>query len=133
MQFPDSPVTFNVRLFTPNTVVIPGLSEKAGNRLLSSGGLYVDAIVKRSGELLLIEAKVEMESQALGQLLIYRELIKKTPGFDALTDGDIVLRMVSPIAKPWIDSVLAKYGIEVDHWAPKWIIDYLAELRVQRF
>lgn len=132
MQFPNSPVTFNLRLFTPKSVAISGLSKEASNRLLSRAGLYVDALIQHGGGVILIEAKVEMESQALGQLLIYKELIKETPGYVYLTDEAITLRLVSPIKKPWIDDVLAKYDIEVDHWAPKWIIDYLAELRVRR-
>ena len=132
MQYPDFPVTFNVRLFIESEVSIAGLSLRASQRLLSQAGLYVDALVQKGEGVILIEAKVEMESQALGQLLIYKELIKDTPGYAGLIDQNIELRMVSPIAKPWIDKVLIQYGVVIDHWAPEWIIEYLAELKVKR-
>jgi len=132
MRFPGDVVSFNVRLFTDPDVSIPGLSAESTLRLISRSGLFVDAIIHRGSDVILIEAKVEMESQALGQLLIYKELIQKTPGFDHLLPEDISLLMVSPITKPWIDPVLRKYGVMVDHWSPDWIVGYLAELKVKR-
>ena len=111
---------------------VGGLSPEASQRLLSRTGLYVDAAVIFPAEILLIEAKVEMESQALGQLLIYKDILRRTPGYSNWREEQVRLRLVTPNRKAEIEKAAARYGIEVDHFNPPWLIGYLLRLKRRR-
>lgn len=131
-HFPNEIVHFNLRLYEDPKVAVPGLSEKASRRLLSRTGIYVDALVELEGVVLLIEAKVENEVQALGELVQYAMMLPLTPGWENITPNMIRLRLVSPVKKDFIIRMAERFAIEIDTWAPDYILEYLLELKRKR-
>jgi len=92
----------------------------------------VDAILRLQTGVVLIEAKVERESHAIGQLIMYADLLGVTPEWEWTRDFPVRVRLVSPVIKPDIDNMARRLGIEVVHYSPKWILEYLARLKIAR-
>jgi len=71
----------------------------------------IDAVaVDRSGTHHIIEAKVKLDPEALGQLLCYAELYKRK---NKLSDADIQLHVVAGEDEPVLQFIFEKYGVKV--------------------
>ena len=89
---------------------------------------YADAVVVTDDAIWIIEAKIRNPRTAIGQLLDYRERLKVTPEFKQWLNRPIKLLLVIPIPAPEIESLAKNYGIEVDHYLPEWVANYMREV-----
>ena len=51
-----------------------------------------------------------------------------TPEFNQWLNRPIKLLLVIPIPAPEIEAVAKQYGIEVDHYLPEWVANYMREV-----
>ena len=72
---------------------------------------YADLIYVENETIWIVEFKVRRQSGALGQLIIYREEIKKTVEFSPWLDLPIRLRLVVPVEDIAVKEACNKLGI----------------------
>jgi hypothetical protein len=93
--------------------------------MLRVANWYADAIIVTPNEGLVVEAKVDPDSGAVGQALFYRTLIFSTPAmqpFLHLQFNPVVLFAEDDSAMtPWARSL----GVRVEIYTPTWIQTYL--------
>jgi len=88
-------------------------------------GANIDAIAVLPTEVHLIEAMVRHEPGAIEDLLKYRELLPHTTGLEPLTNRPIKLILVTPLELGWYEQFANKLGVEIRHYRPPWILEYL--------
>ena len=118
-RWPDKRAMFRVRLGNlPN--------------ILHPTARYADAVVVDEPDVYLIEAKLENGLRAIGQLILYRKLLKETPGFEKYADEHIKsLLVVGKVEKDLIETATSM-GIEVDVFQPPWVLPFLESLITKR-
>lgn len=81
----------------------------------------VDAFIHTSPNLTLVEGKIDNESQALGQLLYYRFLVPRTPGYQHVDPMKIGLIIILVRDLPLLEEFAHSLGISVVKYCPDWI------------
>jgi hypothetical protein len=89
---------------------------------------WVDAIVVLKDRVILIEGKIRTIAGAVGQLLLYRNLLPKTPEMAPYKALPVEMLLVTARPDPRIIEMAASSGIRVDIYRPDWILDYLKTL-----
>jgi len=74
----------------------------------------IDAIVVDGEAIYMIEAKVAKEWENLGKMIIYRELLPQTPGWENVDVSKIRPLLVMAKASPLLKQVAERFGVEVD-------------------
>jgi len=87
-----------------------------------------DAVVLLPDEVHLIEAKVREERGKLEQLLLYRYMFPRTPGFERHREKKIRTLLLTPKDQGEMEEFLAMYDVEVVYYRPAWIQEYLGTL-----
>jgi len=113
-RFTHTEVHTHVRLGSPPQISIPGLDPEKARRMMMPGLPEVDAIVVDGADIYMIEAKVAKEWENLGKMIIYRELLPQTPGWEGVDVSRIKPLLVMAKASPLLASVAAKFGVQVD-------------------
>ena len=104
---------------------IQGLTEEE-RRALMPFGASADAIVCLPRETHIVEAMVRHEPGAMEDLLKYKELLPYTTGYEKAAEKPIRLIILTPLELGWYEKFYNKYGVEVAHYSPLWIREYLA-------
>jgi len=92
------------------------------------GGMFgasVDAVVVHKGEVILVEAMVRHEPGSGEDLLKYKMLLPYTTGYEWTKDKPIRLIILTPLELGWYEKFYNSLGIEVVHYKPLWIEEYL--------
>jgi len=113
-RFTGTSIYTHVRLGSPPAIEIPGLDPEKARRMLMPGLPEIDAIVVDQGQIYMIEAKVAKEWENLGKMLIYRELLPVTPGWEGVDPTKIRPLLVMARASPLLQQVAKRFGVEVD-------------------
>ncbi len=117
MNHPDSLQWRRVRLGPLPTVDL--------SRMFMVTQNWIDAIVKKESEVLLIEAKLRNESAGIGQLLLYDSLFRQTPEFTELHEYPRKLILLCYRNIPAVREAVKQYDIEYVVFQPQWLIDAL--------
>jgi len=113
-RFTGTEVWTHVRLGALPDLKIPGLDPEAARRLAMPGLPEIDAIVVEGEDVYLIEAKVVKEWENLGKMIIYRELLPVTPGWEGVDVRRIKPILVMAKASPLLRQVAQKFGVQVE-------------------
>lgn len=126
-RFPGIPTSVHLRVGWPNSVdpKQPGALEE---RQLKLSTLPEADLVVRTEELATIyEFKIRREQEALGKLLLYRELLLSTPGYEDLKEENVALVIVTGREDPRVTAMAAKLGILEIPYRRDWLTKALAE------
>lgn len=129
-QYPQGGYTLNAYLGP----ALDGLVEEKGlERALRESAPWrprVDALVEESGRLVLVEAEIRQPRNAVGNLLVYRNLVDTTPELRAYWGRPTGMVLLMPWTNATIDAMARTAGIRVEIYNPPWIAEYVAELGV---
>lgn len=82
---------------------------------------YADAIAVRPSELVIIEAKMRAEPDAISQLELYALLAPQTPELQPFLDRPLVMELVVAVPDPVVQLLADRRGVRVRHHAPAWL------------
>ena len=89
---------------------------------------WIDAIYFEDDVVYLVEAKLKPKADAIGQLLLYRDLFSKTPEFTAFKGMPVKTVMLTTRKDANIERLASDNSIEYVVYAPFWVKKALAEL-----
>ena len=84
-----------------------------------------DAIVITPTALVLIEGELRRPIVAIGELLVYRELLPQTQSLAAYWSMPIRTVLLTPLPDPTLEVVMKRLGIEIALYRPLWVEEYL--------
>ncbi len=87
-----------------------------------------DAVVVTPNEIVLIEGELRRPSLALGELLVYRDLISTTTELKPYSGRAIKTILLCPITDPTLTMQLKDHKIDLAVYRPKWVEQYLQEV-----
>lgn len=98
-----------------------------GSKLFQPSRPRIDAVIPTKDEYWLIEAKIREAKAAIGDLLVYHELAKRTPDLPGYTEQPFRLRLVVPWALDWIKLEALAHSMELVVFLPAWVEDYVRD------
>ena len=129
-QYPQGGYTLNARLGP----ALDGLVESIGlDRALRESAPWrprVDALAVEPRVVVLVEAEIRQVRNAVGNLLVYRNLVPTTPELREHWGKPVEMVLLSPWTNSTIDAMARTAGVRVAIYNPPWIADYVAELHV---
>lgn len=93
--------------------------------MLRVANWYADAVVISSTEALVIEAKVDPDPGAVGQVLFYRSLIYSTPALAGFTHLPLMPVVLFAEDDSGVTPFARGLGCRVEIYTPPWIATYL--------
>jgi len=114
-----------VRLGKVPTIKVEGIPEEKMIGFFKPCWVYADAVVWDPPILWVIEAKVDDETRAIGQLKYYLTLIEETPGL--ITEEIKEVKGLILLARriPAIAEFAKREGVEIDFYLPEWLEEFL--------
>jgi hypothetical protein len=129
-QYPRGGYTLNARLGP----ALDGLVESIGlERALQESAPWrprVDALAVEAGLVVLVEAEIRQVRNAVGNLLVYRNLVATTPELREHWGKPVEMVLLTPWTNSTIDAMARTAGVRMEVYNPPWIADYVAELQV---
>lgn len=80
---------------------------------------WADAIFLKDGKLHIVEAKIVPDPKAIGQLEMYKELIKVTPEFSAYENWPVEMVLLASELDLATAQMCSKKGIKYEVWKPQ--------------
>jgi len=87
-----------------------------------------DAVVVTKDEIILIEGELRRPTMALGELLVYRDLINTTPELQPYLGRKLRTILLCPVEDPTITMQLRDHNVELALYKPAWVETYLKEV-----
>jgi hypothetical protein len=125
ITYPPGTWRTNVRMGDELFARKEGLTEGERLQLLGLLGACADAVVFLPTETHIIEAMVRHEPGAAEDLLKYKWLLPYTSTLKNRVKEPIRLFILTPLELGGIEKFYNTLGIEVKHYSPMWIIEYL--------
>lgn len=125
--FTGSRIRYHIRLGTwPQPQTAEDLSE-AERALLSVRMRWADALVLDPKRLTVLEGKLRPSEylKGLGELQLYRHLVKHTPGLEAFKAVPVVGRLLISLPDPTVSWLARSNGLEVAVYQPTFWSEYL--------
>jgi hypothetical protein len=97
-------------------------------RLLRSSRPFrfeADAVCFADGKLTLIEGKLLRLREGLGDLVVYRHLVERTPELRPFAGRPVRLWLLTPWWGTWLGELAGELGVEVQVYAPDWVQGYV--------
>ena len=105
----------------PLSTFLEGASYQVFNpRLYEVLGKWADVIACYTDRAVLAEVKVKLRPEALGQLLIYRDLFLRTPRFSAWKKLPLQAICVYAVGDEATERALAASSITTERYCPSW-------------
>jgi len=127
-RFPDCEKRFNVPLGPIPEGIVQEFGPLKAARIYRPWRPDVDAIIICPGKIILAEAEIKNPRSAIGDLVVYRDLLPKTPELKRYLDRPIEVWMVIPWVTTWVRETAAEKGINIDIFIPDWLQEYVEEL-----
>lgn len=127
-NYPHDKVFFNLRLGPPPIGVAEKYPGVDVNRYARVWKKTCDAVVVTVTEVVLIEGELRRPLLALGELVIYRDLLFQTPELVPYTGRPVRSILLCPVYDPTLELQLKEHKIEAAVFRPKWVDDYLKEV-----
>lgn len=131
-NFPASEIRTRVRLGKVPPEIVSALPPSLSPRALQFLQRWADAVIIERNRVIIAEFKIRTAATAIGQLLLYRQLLPETPELAEHAPKPIKLLLVTAQADPEVVAFGRGQGIRVEIYRPQWIINYLRDLRVLR-
>jgi len=124
-RFPGRRFATRVRLGKAPPFVVEGLTEEQLTGLFKPTWVHADAVVWDPPVLWVVEAKVDDETRAIGQLKYYLQLVPETP--DLITEEIKEVRGLIVFARriPRVIEFARREGLEVDVFLPPWLEEFM--------
>ena len=90
---------------------------------------WADGIAIYPDRIVLVEAKLKLRPEAIGQILVYEELLPSTPELAPWVGGERQLELVYVQGDPDVEAYAAKAGIKCIRFAPPWAVEAYLERR----
>lgn len=87
--------------------------------------MEADAVVILPGLLIVAEAKIFRPRDGVGDLLVYKPLIAKTPELAVNKDLPVSLVLVIPWVNRVVEEMCEASGIKIDLYSPAWAAEYM--------
>lgn len=125
--YPTALKMFNLRLGAGQpTIADSGMDPAVWAGTVGNLRRFADCVVVLPHELLLVEAKIVAKPDAVGQLLLYRDLLPHTPEIADLARMPIHSALLCAVEDPAVAMMAKKQDIDVIVFHPTWVDDYLA-------
>lgn len=127
-NYPYAEVFYNLRLGPPPAFIsaaFPGVDVDRWARVWKK---TCDAVVITDEEIILIEGELRRPLLALGELLIYRDLLTTTPELTPYIGKRVRTVLLCPIEDPTLELTLREHKIEKELFRPPWVEQYLREV-----
>lgn len=132
LKYPNAQAYYELRL-GPTTTRLVGVQVSAAlEAMLRVNNWYADAVVIAPPEILLIEAKVNPDPGAIGQVLFYLRLLPSTPLLAGLQSMPIVPMVLFAEDNPDVNNFARGLGVRVEVYTPPWIAQYLVAVQFKR-
>lgn len=131
-NFPASEIRTRVRLGRVPPEIVSALPPSLSPRALQFLQRWADAVILDRDRVTIAEFKIRTAATAIGQLLLYRQLLPETPELTEHAWKPVNLLLVTAQADPEVAAFARSHGIRLELYRPQWIINYLRELRVLR-
>ena len=120
LRHPGAQLEFRAWLGPMPTGLDSGQYKVFNPRLYEVLGKWADVIACYPDRAVLAEVKLKLRPEALGQLIIYRDLFRVTPRFSAWRDLPLQSICVYAIGDQHTEIALAKANIETEQFSPRW-------------
>lgn len=129
LKYPGAPTFYELRLGpTHKTLEGVTVSPQLAN-MLAVSNWYADAIVIAPPELLLIEAKVNPDPGAVGQVLFYQRLLSSTPKLADFSHLAVIPLLLFAENDDQVSPFCRSFGCRVEIYTPPWIAQYLVQVQ----
>ena len=132
LRYPETVPMYELRLGPTEKHLLNREVSPALEAMLRNSNWFADAVLLLPSEGLVIEAKVDPEPGAVGQVLFYLRLLWRTPELS----GSMHLPLVPVVLFAEDDSEVSAFarqlGCRVEIYTPDWIETYLVERQFQR-
>jgi len=126
-KYPAAQVFYELRL-GPTTKTLLGVQvSPALEAMLRVANWYADCVVIAPAEILVIEAKVDPDPGAVGQVLFYRTLIYSTPSLQGYTTMPVQPVVLFAENDSGVTPFARGLGCRVEIYTPPWIATYLEQ------
>jgi hypothetical protein len=125
LRYPGYRTINRYRIATPPPFVPPGFTGDQAVALFRPTNFMADLVIVVGETTIVVEAKTDNESQAIGQLQFYVWLMEKYATLQDVPTSDV--RPVLLYAREYPDLVAfaKKIGIDVELYSPDWIQPFL--------
>jgi len=127
-RFPGCEKRFNVPLGPVPSSLVEEVGLTKALKVFRPWRPDVDAVIICPDKLIIAEAEILRPKDAIGDLLVYRDLVPDTPELKQFLDRPLEAWLVVPWSVTWVKEACDKYKIKLDLFVPDWIKDYLEEL-----
>lgn len=132
VKYPGATFREQVRLGPTQESVVGVQINATLAAMLRNWNWYADGLIVTESEVLLIEAKVQPNPSAVGQVLFYRQLMVSTPELTPL----LAMPFQAVVLFAELDDEVSKFarglGVRVETYTPQWIADYLQLVQFRR-
>jgi hypothetical protein len=128
--YPDGGYRTHVRLGPPVTNTLGEFASAEELNLIGAAfRRWADAVVMLPDVLAVVEAKMVLKPDVIGQLELYLELVGKTPELAAWSDRPNQGWIVCGVSDPATATMAARRGYRVIVYRPPWFDEWLLVLR----
>jgi hypothetical protein len=124
-KYAGAQVFYELRLGPTSKSLVGVQVSPALEAMLRVANWYADAVVVTPAEVLVIEAKVDPNPGAVGQVLFYRTLIYSTPALQAFTTMPVTPVVLFAEDDSGVTPFARGLGVRVEIYTPAWIAQYL--------
>ena len=96
-------------------------------RLSRPWRLEADCVVTLPGRVIVAEAKIFRPRDGVGDLLVYKPLVSRTPELAAYKDVAVDLVLVIPWVTKVVEEMAEASGVRIDLFSPAWSAEYMAQ------
>lgn len=128
IAFPTYPKMFNVRLGPSPEELRYQYPELDVDRWARVWAKTADALVLTPNHLVLVEGELRRPIVALGELVVYRDLVPQTESLGTYRNMAVRTLLLTPLPDPTLGPVLTRLGIEVVEYRPLWVESYLRQV-----
>ena len=130
LKYPQGGYTLNARLGPALDGMVETVGEERALRESAPWRPRVDGLVLEPDLVTLVEAEIRQPRNAVGNLLVYRNLVGTTPELRSHWGHSIRMLLLMPWTNASIDAIAHTAGVVVVIYNPPWIADYVGELQV---
>jgi len=117
----DKEVAVHLRLGMPVGVSVMQPNWEWRRRLFMATLPEADLVYRDNGLVWILEFAVWRPQVKMGQLLVYKQLLPKTPGYWNTPEDRIRLKLVLGRREPVVENVAKAAGIEIEIYQPEWL------------
>jgi hypothetical protein len=129
VTFPGEHAILRARVGSPPAELVKAIGEDAAQRQYKPWLRWVDALVLRRDQVVLVEAKLRGNPASVSQLEFYADLFRKTVEHREHWTKPRRLVLLTPWRDPDLEGYAKSKGVDVVLYQPSWLEDYVAMIQ----